>query len=114
WRMNVPTYLASQDLNGPDFGESHVPVLIGEAEGIRLLLGADDWNDYEKRNIQIERRPRGWMIFVRHNAGDAVGFFILMDDGRTFYVHKYGAEPRMEVSYEIPRELDHAQPPPRP
>src|SRR5689334_6741847 len=36
WRMNVPTYLASQDPNGPDVGEPHVPILIGEAEGVRL------------------------------------------------------------------------------
>lgn len=108
WRMNVPTYLAAQDTSGPDVGEPHVPILIGDAEGIRLLLGTNDWNDYEKPDIQIERHPHGWMIFVHHNAGGAVGFLIMLDDGRTFYVHEYGADPRLEVLYEIPRDLDHA------
>jgi hypothetical protein len=107
WRMKVPTYLACQDPTGPDIGEPHVPVLIGDAEGIRLLLGTNDWNDYEKPDICIERRPHGWMIFVHHNAGDAVGFLIMLDDGRTLYVHEYGADPRMEELYEIPQDLDH-------
>lgn len=106
-RMNVPTYLASQDPSGPDCGEPHVPILIGDAAGIRLLLGADDWLDDEKPEIQIERRPRGWMILIHPNAGDAVGFFIMLDDGRSFFVHEYGADPHMEQLYEIPRELDH-------
>jgi hypothetical protein len=108
WRIKVPTYHAAQDPSGPDCGEPNVPILIGDAEGVRLLLGADDWNDYEKPDIQIERRPHGWMIFVHHNAGDAVGFLIMLDDGRTFYVHEYGADPRMEELYEIPHDLDHS------
>ena len=106
-RMIVPTYLATRDPNGPDCGEPQVPVLVGDAEGIRLLLGAEDWYDDEKPDVQIERRPHGWMIFVHPNAGDAVGFLIMLDDGRTFFVHEYGADPRMEELYEFPQELDH-------
>src|SRR5688572_28766226 len=54
WRLLVPTYLATtnsqQDGNSdaPDFGPPVMPVLIHEAEGIRLVLGTHNYQDWSK------------------------------------------------------------------
>jgi hypothetical protein len=64
-KLVVPTYMAEcyenegRDGDQPDFGEPNVPVLVREAEGVRIVLGTHDYDDYGKPDMQIERRPNG-------------------------------------------------------
>src|SRR5262245_260057 len=90
WKLVVPTYVASQphDQNGdwPDFAEPNVPVAVHEAEGIRVIMGTHDWKDNDKPDIQIERRPHGWAVFINPNAGDTAAYVYILDSGETYLV----------------------------
>jgi len=88
-KLRVPTY------NGkwighcglPEFSESKTPVLVCEADGVRVVLGTHDYHDYDKPDIQIERRNNGWMIFLHPlGGGDPSGYVFFLDDGRSFIV----------------------------
>ncbi len=116
-KLIVPTYLAErynpEDLSGdpPDFGEPNVPVLIREAEGVRIVLGTHDYDDYEKPDVQIERRPNGWAIFLHPLGGsDPSGFVYFLDDGRSFLAKDYGYSATEAIQVLEPgekvRELD--------
>ncbi len=92
-KLFVPTYYGAMHAKTPtsqgdeDFGEPSVPVLIQEAEGIRVVLGAHGIDDSEKPEIQLERRPNGWALFLYPVAGgDASGLVYFLDDGRSFVV----------------------------
>ena len=51
-----------------------------------------DYHDYEKSDIQVERRHNGWMIFLHPFGGcDACGYVIMLDDGRSFVTPERGA-----------------------
>ena len=99
FKLSVPTYYGAanckQNIVGdlPDFDAPNVPVLIHEAEGVRIVLGTHDFNDREKPDIQIERRPKGWAIFLHPvGGGDASGYVYFLDDGRSFLLkQKYWA-----------------------
>jgi hypothetical protein len=116
-KLMVPTYLAerfaTEDSNSdqPDFGEPNVPVLIREAEGVRIVLGTHEYEDYEKPDIQIERRPNGWAIFLHPLGGsDPSGFVYFLDDGRSFLAKEYALGPTpaievLEAGHKV-RELD--------
>ncbi|MCI0681067.1 MAG: hypothetical protein L0Y71_03100 [Gemmataceae bacterium] len=93
FEMLVPTYYgmmyAKMDPheNKEDFGEPNVPVLIRHAEGVRVVLGTHNFNDMDKPDIQIERRPNGWAIFLHPvGGGDASGLVYFLDDGRSYIV----------------------------
>jgi hypothetical protein len=76
------------------FGDQGVPVLIHEADGVRIVLGTHDYNDHEKPDVQIERRPNGWAIFLHPLGGSgASGYVYFLDDGRSFLVKEYGLGP---------------------
>lgn len=90
-RVTVPTYFGAAQYQGnipadlPEFDAPNVPVLIHEAEGVRIVLGTHDLNDREKPDIQIERRPKGWAIFLHPvGGGDASGYVYFLDDGKSF------------------------------
>ena len=90
-KLFVPTYYGTANckqkvVGDPlDFDEPNVPVLIHEAEGVRIVLGTHDFNDREKPDIQVERRPNGWAIFLHPvGGGDASGYVYFLDDGRSF------------------------------
>src|SRR3989442_10209151 len=89
-KLSVPTYYGAVHgkqniLGSPDFDAPNVPVLIHEAEGVRIVLGTHDFNDLEKPDIQIERRPKGWAIFLHPvGGGDASGYVYFLDDGQSF------------------------------
>src|SRR5262249_37348384 len=95
-KLSVPTYYGSaHDGSGtlaglPEFGEPNVPVLIHEAEGVRIVLGTHDFNDRYKPDVQIERRPNGWVIFLHPDDGDAAGFVHFLDDGRSYLTIERG------------------------
>jgi hypothetical protein len=89
----VPTYFGHAIARGKappsreEFAEPNVPVLISEAEGLRIVLGTHDPDDDEKPDIHIERRPGGWAIFLHPlGTGDPSGFVYFLDDGQSFVV----------------------------
>lgn len=92
FEMLVPTYYgmmyAKMDPheNKEDFGEPNVPVLIHHAEGVRVVLGTHDAEDMAKPDIQIERRPNGWAIFLHPIGGSTSGLVYFLDDGRSYLV----------------------------
>jgi hypothetical protein len=99
-KLFAPTYYASlfpDDVAAerkPEFGDPHVPILAASAEGARLILGSHDFYCSEKPDIQVERHPNGWMIFLMPCAGcDACGYIYFHDDGRTFLRRERGADP---------------------
>lgn len=86
--IDVPTYYGgvkgAQPL--PEFGEPHHAVRISPAEGIRLVLTSLDIPQERWAEVQIERRPGAWALFLLPlgQSGDASGFVYLLDDGRSF------------------------------
>jgi hypothetical protein len=86
-------------------------VLIREADGVRIVLGTHDYEDYEKPDIYIERRPNGWAIFLHPLGGsDPSGFVYFLDDGRSFLAKEFGLGPTpaievLEADHKL-RELD--------
>jgi hypothetical protein len=71
----------------PEFGNPRVPVLIRAADGAMIVLGAHQYAVGKAPDIQIERRPNGWAIFLQPIAGgDSSGHLYFLDDGRSFLV----------------------------
>ena len=100
FRLSIPTYNANifrdQVAAGtlPEFGPPYVPVVIREADGVRIVLGSHDYNCMQAPDIQIERRPRGWAIFLHPvGGGDACGYVYFVDDGRSFLLPENGLGP---------------------
>lgn len=93
FRMHVPTYNASafpkevEAGERPDFGDPYVPVVVRDADGVRIVLGSLDYSDCDAPDVQIERRPNGWAIFLHPLGGcDPSGLAYFLDDGRSFVV----------------------------
>lgn len=67
-------------------GKPSVPVHVEpSSNGLNLVLGAHDKRRreyFEKPNLYIERRPKGWAIVITHGGGDPVGLLYILDDGR--------------------------------
>lgn len=101
--LTVPTYYGAAQANPkwyPDmeeFDEPSVPVLIREAEGVRIVLGTTNWQDFKRPDVQIERRPNGWAIFLRPDGGDANAIVYFLDDGRSFLLPDGMASNGIEV-----------------
>jgi hypothetical protein len=121
FKLTVPTYyghvLSADDLHAghPEFGEPFVPVVVGLADGVRLVLGAHDYDDLNCPDIQIERRPNGWAIFLHPLAdSDASGYVYFLDDGRSFLLPElpWGATNVIQVvkSHQDIEEVDWPKP----
>lgn len=111
-RLLVPTYVGHRNCvlgldDNDDFDEPNVPVLIHPAEGVRVVLGTHDYEDYHVPDVMIERRPRGWAIFLHPSGGDPRGYVYFLDDGRCFLIQEFGddAIEIIENESDIP-ELD--------
>jgi hypothetical protein len=109
-KLTVPTYLGAQPEGPsgepPDFGPPDVPILVCPAEGLRVVLGTHDVNDENRPDVQIERRPRGWVIFIHQNAGDPVACVLILDNGRTCLLPESHAPSPIETVDDYPSELD--------
>jgi len=82
----------------PEFGAPEVPVLIREAAGVRSVLGTHDYENLEKHDIQIERHPNGWMIFLHPcPCGDPCGYVYFLDDGRSILVKEANECPTQAI-----------------
>lgn len=110
-KFAVPTYNA--DLfpaevaagRTPEFGLPNVPVLIHQSDGIRVVLGTHDPNALSKPDIQIERQPNGWVVFLHPVGGsDASGFVYLHDDGRSFVLPERGLGPTPHMNVLRPND----------
>ncbi len=90
FEMMVPTYngkLLDDNPGLKEFDEPELPVFVGSAEGVRIVLGTHDYHDYTKPDVQIERRHNGWLIFLHPQGGsDASGYIAFLDDGRSYVV----------------------------
>lgn len=99
FKLSIPTYNANlfpdQVAAGtiPEFGPPYVPMVIREADGARIVLGSHDDDCVHAPEIQIERRPRGWAIFLHPVGGDACAYVYFLDDGRSFLLPENGLGP---------------------
>jgi hypothetical protein len=92
-KLWVPTYYgpggATPQPPKEEFDEPRVPVVVREAEGVRIVLGSHDYWDTTRPDIQIERRHKGWVIFLHPLGGcDPSGLICFLDDGRSFVVRE--------------------------
>ncbi len=109
-RLFVQTYLGHhQPISKADYGEPSVPILVHEDRGVRILLGSHD-PDGLMPDIQIERRPHGWCIFLNpQGGGDPCALVYFHDDGRSWlYKEKAGSAPELQEVDGIPAEIDAA------
>jgi hypothetical protein len=90
-KTDVPTYCGNARDDGAvgrhEFGDPYVPTIVRTADGLRIVLGSHDYFDANAPDVQIERRPRGWAIFLHPvGGGQASGLLIFLDDGRSFLI----------------------------
>lgn len=112
--LTIPTYVGGIS-EAVDFEDTNTKVLVQEGDGIRLVLGAHDINDYSVPDIQVERRRNGWCIFIHpEGGGDPSGYVYILDDGRSFVQQEYpGSSAPIEMLDLRDRfsEIDRASPP---
>jgi hypothetical protein len=69
----------------PEFGEPSVPVVVRDADGVRIVLGSHDYWAKDMPDVQIERRPGGWAIFLHPVGGsDPSGYVYFLDNGLSY------------------------------
>lgn len=100
----APTYYGSTTIckSGAkhEFDEPRVPIVVRPADGVRVVLGTHDYFGNDAPDIQIERRPNGWAIFLHPvGGGDPCGYVVFIDDGRSFVIpERYlGTTPSIKV-----------------
>lgn len=102
--FQVPTFYghaypgAVRDGLVPEFGPPLVPILVQRVDGLRLVLGSCDAFD-QAPDVQIERRPNGWAMFLHPaSSGDPSGYVYFIDDGHSFVVPDSGvATPAIQI-----------------
>ena len=111
--MEIPTfYVHGQEQHAasseePEFGSPLVDVSIYRQDGVRIVLHTPNMDDDDQPDIHIERRPRGWAIFLHpEGSNDPSGFVYFLDDGRSFIVPS-GLQPIVTLKWngDIP-EVD--------
>ncbi|HZZ28901.1 MAG TPA: hypothetical protein VFE46_12940 [Pirellulales bacterium] len=87
----------------PEFGLPEIPVVARAAQGIRIALGTHNYDDTSKPDVQIERHPNGWMIFLHPLGGsDACGYIYFFDDGQSCLLPEYGYGPTPAIRILAP------------
>lgn len=97
--MEIPTFFGhvreqtTANSTEPEFGPPFVEVSMYRQEGVRIIMHTPGIDDDDQPDIHIERRPRGWAIFLHpEGSNDPSGFIYFLDDGRSFVVPN-GPEP---------------------
>lgn len=84
--FTVPTYHPNQPTGTEEYGAPHYKIAACPADGLKLVLGTEDWQDLTCPDVQIERRHAGWAIFLHAEpGGDVKGMSYFMDDGRSYF-----------------------------
>jgi hypothetical protein len=115
-KIYAPTYYGSLNEQAEakglqEFDQPHVPIVVRSADGLRIVLGSHDYFDGNAPDVQIERRPRGWALFLHPLGGsDPCGYVYFLDDGRSFLVPEsdFGTTPPIAVrpSDAVATEID--------
>lgn len=106
-RFRVPTYHVNKDFDNP-----MVTVGVSKYEGLLIELGPRGKDGCDGQNIQVERRPNGWMIALNPvGGGDSSGHVYFLDDGRSFIVkgcYEFGreCESNIKMVEDCPKEVD--------
>lgn len=96
--FSVPTFHKTKTSDG--FAEPEVPVTVKLEQGIRLVLGKDD-DDSFVPHILIERRSRGWLVFLHPDGTEeSCGYLFINDNGRSFVIpgNRFGCAEAMECA----------------
>jgi hypothetical protein len=74
---------------------------------VRVVLGSHDPED-PMPDVQIERRPNGWAIFLHPLGGsDPCAHVYFHDDGRSWLLkEQVGPTPELIEVEDLPREID--------
>jgi len=82
-------------------GKPLAPVVVSAGPGgVCIELGTDRFCDTRAPDVQIERRPGGWAIFLHPLGGsDACGVVYFTDDGRSYFQRETdgGPTPAIEI-----------------
>jgi hypothetical protein len=91
-KLYVPTYHGDKTQGRGEFDDPRHPVVVRDADGVRIVLGSHDFWDTKCPDVQIERRPGGWMIFLHPVGGsDPSGYVFMLDDGQSLVVPEHPA-----------------------
>jgi hypothetical protein len=70
-----------------EFDEPRIPIVVGFADDLRIVLGSHNPVDANMPNLKIERWPGGWIILLYPLGGeDPSGHVYFLDSGRSFIV----------------------------
>jgi hypothetical protein len=68
------------------FAGPEVSVTVTDDQGMRIVLGDGSENDNEP-DFLIERRPRGWLVWLHPDAtDDPAAHLFITDDGKSFVI----------------------------
>jgi hypothetical protein len=108
--LTVPTYIGHQvglPLPSMEYAEPKAALVAYEDRGVRVVLGSHDPED-PMPDVQIERRPNGWAIFLHPLGGsDPCAHVYFHDDGRSWLLkEQVGPTPELIEVEDLPREID--------
>ncbi|HEY3963621.1 MAG TPA: hypothetical protein VGM05_03625 [Planctomycetaceae bacterium] len=96
--FSVPTHHRSKSCDG--FTGPEVSVTVTDDHGVRFILGEEGDNCYAP-DLLIERRPRGWLIFLHPDGTeDPSGYLFIKDGGKSFVIpgNKFGCAEAIECA----------------
>jgi hypothetical protein len=107
WKTTVPTYYEERiDTNEREFDSPEVPIVIQESAGIRIVLGTHEVEGVTKPDVQIERRPRGWAIFINPDGRETCAIIYVLDDSRTYCLSEKQVNCPLTIVDVPPTEID--------
>lgn len=111
YRFVLPTYYPDSQVGEQEFRDPYKPVVVYDADGLKIVLGSHDRHDVSVPDIQVERRYGGWVVFLHPEpGGDAAGFVYILDDGQCIIQPELRSELRM-VEHDDPiKGLDRPKP----
>lgn len=104
----APTYVGHREPSARvDYTDPQVPIAIEEDRGLRIVLGTTHPREL-KPDVQIERRPNGWAIFLHPLGGsDPCALVYFHDDGRSWLTKELtGPTPELIECDNLPPEID--------
>jgi hypothetical protein len=111
--IHVPTYYGNSNMPKEEYDEPNVPVMFANVAGARLLLGTDDPTNMVVPDIQAERRPGGWAVFI-NLEGDTQAVVYFLDNDTTVYImpETLATVEVIKSERSLPEEFDKTSPAP--